>query len=101
MTNFLRANFVAERLHMIHDELTTLRASLGGRDLTEACSDCAAQDVLALDYLLEMCGEITDLLEQLSCQPLVYTGDEPTEEIIALLDRLLTLHRRGQLPHDE
>lgn len=98
MTHFLRANFVAERLRIIHDELTTLKASLGQRILTENCGDCTAQDALAVDYLLEVCGEITDLLEQLPCQPLVYTGEESTEEVIGLLNRLLHFHRLGQVP---
>ncbi len=101
MTNFLRADFVAEKLRTIHDELTTLRTSLADRTVTETCSDCTAQDVLAVDYLLEMCGEIADLLERLPCQPLVYTGEESTEEMITLLDRLLRLHRLGPLSPEQ
>ena len=96
MTNFLRANFLGERLRLIHDELTAVCTSVANRATTEACADCTLQDVMAIEDILELCSEIADFLEHLPCQPLVYTGDEPTDHMIALLDRLLAHYRLEQ-----
>ncbi len=103
-TNFLAAGVLRERLQEIRDAASYLQRLLH--------LDEAEREVLLAQYASEGCyttfidevektlaslathsRELSALLDSLQCEPLVYTGEGSTEEVMALLNHLLNLYR--------
>lgn len=104
MTNFLEVGFMKENLAEAHKKArylkTLLQMSADERDQFERGEEERGR---GLNYLAELTGAIDDVialtgdmaafLDGFPSAPIVYTGEATTEEVIALLERLLRTHR--------
>jgi hypothetical protein len=82
MTNFLPAGIITDSLSEIFQKLAVLSTQSAAAEndgLTEGLNEVKDK---TLDLLL--------FLQNLSCQPLIYTGRGGTEEVIKRLDWALT-----------
>jgi len=89
---FLRAGFVYEHFQSILDAAERLREllDLAGQQRTLGSLEEAKG---AAEEILEQSRQACELLDRLSCEPIIYTGEGKTEEVIAMLDSLLYLHQ--------
>lgn len=78
MTNFLPAGFISDSLEEICSKLADLHSCMETGDRVQLQKKLQEMEKAVL--------EIRSFIEQLSCQPLVYTGPGTTEEIINRLE---------------
>jgi hypothetical protein len=98
VTKFLRVGFVAERLAEIARAadyaqflLEVDRSQpkpLAGHPQAPAL-DLDAEIRRSLKTIIRLSTDTTQFLDQLTCQPLLYTGAEDTDTVIRHLERLL------------
>lgn len=99
-THFLKAGVVREAVSELHSKAVYLRRLLGMNDLQR--EQLLAEKIAAghyttfahevettLQVLVEESDRLLALLESLQCEPLIYTGEGTTEEVIDRLERLL------------
>lgn len=79
MTNFLPAGIIKDTIADIYQKSLALKKEY---DLIQLQQGIAEIGDMALDLAI--------FLEKLSCEPLIYTGSETTEEVIKRLDWALT-----------
>lgn len=84
MTHFLSAGIFNDRLKDIYETATQLEQLLG------AAGEEAEAAREQVHKIKTAAGELLELIQSFSCQPLIYTGNGNTEEIITRLDWLLT-----------
>lgn len=92
MSFFLQAGFVGEYFQTIRETAERLEKLLAsaGQQLTWS----SLEEVKgAVGEILEQSRQACELLDRLPCQPIIYTGEGKTEEVIAMLDRLLYLQQ--------
>ena len=104
MTKFLRVGFVAERLaeiaraagyaqFLLEVDRSQRRHLIRHKDAAAADSEPAldldAEIARSLRAIIRLSKETTQFLDQLPCQPLLYTGAEDTDTVIRHLERLL------------
>ncbi len=85
MSRFLRVGIFLDRLDDIAEAAQMLREATksdDGQELLRATE-------LAAD-IESMATELRDFISRWNCEPLIYTGEGTTEEIINLLDTLLS-----------
>jgi hypothetical protein len=82
MTNFLPAGIINETLEEICQQITKLKELMDAGD-----NDKAEQGLIELE---ETALELWVFIEKFSCQPLIYTGQGSTDEIIRRLEWALT-----------
>lgn len=82
MTNFLPAGIINETLEEICQQITKLKELMDAGD-----NDKAKQGLIELE---ETALELWVFIEKFSCQPLIYTGQGSTDEIIRRLEWALT-----------
>lgn len=102
MTNFLEVGSIREGLHDILESarrLQTLlamtpeqRAALEAARLQQGDLTTFEQDVWAtLGAVIERAEELTDFLDRFESDPVIYTGEGSTAEVLAMLERLMAL----------
>lgn len=92
MSYFLRAGFVYEHFQSILVTAGRLRELL---DLSVQQRSWGSLEEVkgAAEEILEQSRQACELLDRLSCEPIIYTGEGKTEEVIAMLDGLLYLQK--------
>lgn len=78
MTNFLPAGIINETISDINQKARELKQHLADNKLDELRR--------ALDELEEMALELWVFIERFQCEPLLYTGQGKTEEVIKRLE---------------
>ncbi|CFW96673.1 Uncharacterized [Syntrophomonas zehnderi OL-4] len=78
MTNFLPAGIINETISDINQKARELKQHLADNKLDELRK--------ALDELEEMALELWVFIERFQCEPLLYTGQGKTEEVIKRLE---------------
>ncbi len=81
MSRFLRAGLLRDRIEDILDASTMLLGEVDARD--------NKLRLLAED-IRDLAQDLRDFMTRWDCEPLIYTGRGTTDEVIALLDNLLT-----------
>lgn len=81
MSRFLRAGLMRDRIDDILDASTMLLGEVDPRD--------NKLRLLAED-IRDLAQDLRDFMSRWECEPLIYTGRGTTDEVIALLDKLLT-----------
>ncbi len=94
MSRFLRAGLLRDRIDDIVDASSQLvkEINLGDQKLRRLAAD-----------IRDMALDLRDFIDRWDCEPLIYTGRGSTDEIISLLDGLLSkaegmmrdLHSKG------
>lgn len=105
-TNFLAAGFIREQLDDVRDNAEYLKRLLAmtdeERDLL--VDRYAAQGYYtsfvrevekALDAIVAGAREVHTFISNLSSQPIIYTGEGDTQQVIDMLERLLMLYQSG------
>ena len=82
MTNFLPAGIINDTILEIQSKISDLQKELALRNLYNLKQ--------GLQEVEELVVELALFLEELSCEPLIYTGTGTTEEIIRRLEWALT-----------
>lgn len=105
-TNFLAAGFLQEQLKDVRDKAEYLKRLLA---MTEDERDLlvdryAAQGYYttfvrevenALNCVVDGARELDAFMNRLQCQPIIYTGEGETQQVIDMLERLLALYQAG------
>ncbi len=78
MTNFLPAGIINETISDINQKARELKQHLADNKLDELRK--------TLDELEEMALELWIFIERFQCEPLIYTGQGKTEEVIKRLE---------------
>lgn len=78
MTNFLPAGIINETISDINQKARELKQHLADNKLDELRK--------SLDDLEEMALELWVFIERFQCEPLIYTGQGKTEEVIKRLE---------------
>lgn len=81
MSRFLRAGLLRDRIDDILDASTLL---LGEVDPSDRKLRPLAEDIR------DLAQDLRDFITRWECEPLIYTGRGTTDEIIAMLDSLLS-----------
>jgi len=110
-TNFLGAGFIAEQINDIYEQARYLQKllQLTLEEREELIDSYAAKGYYttfeseigkALNAVVEGSRQTCEFMNNLQCQPLIYTGDGDTDQVIDLLERLMILHQTsmGTLP---
>lgn len=94
MSRFLRAGLLRDRIDDIVDASSQLvkEINLGDQKIRRLAAD-----------IRDMALDLRDFIDRWDCEPLIYTGRGSTDEIISLLDGLLSkaegmmrdLHSKG------
>lgn len=82
MTNFLPAGLICDTLSELYQKLILLRTQ------TSVLNDDALKQ--GLNEMGDITLELLVFLQNLACQPLIYTGRGTTDEVIKRLDWALT-----------
>lgn len=82
MTNFLPAGIITDTLNELCQKISELRVCI-----TDPEDEKVVQ---GLNEIEEMILDLLVFLQNLSCQPLIYTGKGTTEEVIKRLNWALT-----------
>ncbi|NLJ73092.1 MAG: hypothetical protein GX333_08785 [Syntrophomonadaceae bacterium] len=82
MSNFLPAAMINETLEEVCEKIADLKLQIGKTDDETMISRLTELEEIALDLWV--------FIERFPCQPLIYTGQGSTEEIINRLDWALT-----------
>ncbi len=104
-TNFLEVGALREGLQEIYENAQWLgrllsmtpdqRAAMEQARVAQGDVTTYTDDVrTALSAVIEQSGDLVQLLDRFESNPIVYTGDGSTAEVLAMLERLLALHRR-------
>lgn len=110
-TNFLGAGFIAEQVNDIHEQAAYLKRllQLTLEEREELIDSYASKGYYttfegevekALSAVVDGSRQICDFMNGLQCQPIIYTGDGDTDQVIDMLERLMALHQAsmGVLP---
>lgn len=84
MSRFLRAGLIADRLNDIIEASSMLLGEIDPRD--DKAGDLA-RDIGAI------AADLKEFIARWECEPLIYTGRGTTDEVINLLDSLLSKAR--------
>jgi hypothetical protein len=84
MTNFLPAGIISDQLKDIYDFTCQLEKLLNGEEISPEAQE-------SLQQIKTNVKEVLELIEGFPCQPLIYTGQGTTEEVIARLEWILAL----------
>lgn len=95
MTRFLRVGFLGERARELRSESLRLKEILSRLELAKRDSVAEREVENVLLRIVRKAAEISDFLEALPSEPLVWTGDGDTDEVIAMLEGLID--REGNL----
>ncbi|HHX27850.1 MAG: hypothetical protein ACOX5Q_01635 [Bacillota bacterium] len=85
MSRFLRVGFISDRIGDIIEASSLLLAEMDGDERAVE----TVQDILA------MAKDVRDFLARWSSEPIIYTGPGTTDEVIAMLDTLITRARQS------
>jgi len=85
VSRFLRVGIFLDRLEDIAEAASMLSEAAKSEEDTEL-----ARAMELADDIESMARELRDFIARWNCEPLIYTGKGTTEEIINLLDTLLT-----------
>lgn len=85
MSRFLRVGIFLDRLEDIAEAASMLSEAAKSEEDIEL-----ARAMELADDIESMARELRDFIAGWNCEPLIYTGKGTTEEIINLLDTLLT-----------
>ncbi len=85
MSRFLRVGIFLDRLEDIAEAASMLSEAAKSEEDIEL-----ARAMELADDIESMARELRDFIARWNCEPLIYTGKGTTEEIINLLDTLLT-----------
>lgn len=108
-TNFLAAGFLQEQVDDLFENAQHLKRLL---EMTESERSLLVDRYAAQGYyttflrevektlnsLVSGAGELHDFLTKLQCQPIIYTGEGETQQVVDMLERLLALYQTGAPP---
>ncbi|MHB9146241.1 MAG: hypothetical protein ACYC5Y_13000 [Symbiobacteriia bacterium] len=103
-TNFLAAGFLQEQLAELHEKAEQLKhlLEMNEHDRDLLVDRYAAQGYYttyvrevekALNTVVSASSDMHDFLSRLSCQPIIYTGEGETQQVVDMLERLLILYQ--------
>jgi hypothetical protein len=92
MSRFLRVSVINDRIQDIIEASSMLLESL---QQTETCD--AKQKEMAAD-IYSLAVDLKSFISQWECEPIIYTGQGSTDDIISMLDRLITKAENKELP---
>jgi hypothetical protein len=113
VSHFLRAGFLWDSIRQIRQEADLLKKLIGdlrasedennGLFESEASEEKVPYSKIgdAVERIICSCKEVQELIDSLQCEPLVYTGDGDTDEVIHMLDGLIFKAKSVQADHNE
>ncbi len=87
MAHFLSAGFIREDLEEVEVELQAVKELLLSISLED---DSVTQAWYHLKKALEDIERVREFIDRFPAEPLIYTGNENTQQIISKLEKLLT-----------
>ena len=89
MTHFLRVGFLGERARELRSDAFRLKELLSRLELAQREPLAVREIESLLRSIGRAAAEIQDFLEALPSEPLVWTGEGSTEEVISMLEALI------------
>ncbi|MEW6080546.1 MAG: hypothetical protein AB1576_01900 [Bacillota bacterium] len=89
MTHFLRVGFLGERARELRGDAVRLKELLSGLELSDREPLAVREIESLLRSIGKAAGEIQEFLDALPSEPLVWTGQGSTEEVMAMLEALV------------